>query len=144
MIEEEDDEEVLKKGVTFKSILKNLLFIALVILGLIVIYFGFGPDQVSSWTIGFTLICLGSTLFQIQKKPSEPIRQTLTILKCNSCGLKKVRNYEKGDFVFKEKDKCEECGNLMEIIQIYSVRLKKATTTSEKKESKKQDLKIKI
>jgi hypothetical protein len=144
MIEEEDDEEVLKKGATLKSILKNLLFIFLVICGLIIIYFGFGPDQVSSWTIGFTLICLGSTLLQIQKKPSEPIRQTLTILKCNSCRLTKVRNYAKGDFVFKKKDKCETCEGLMEIIQIYSVRLKKPTITTEKKETKKQDLKIKI
>ena len=102
MIEEEDDEEVLKKGVTLKSILKNLLSVLLLVLGLLIIYFGFGPDQIASWTIGFTLICLGSTLLQIQKKPQEPIRQTLTILKCNSCGLTKVRNYKKRDYVFEK------------------------------------------
>jgi hypothetical protein len=144
MIEEEDDEEVLKKGVTLKSILKNLLSVLLLVLGLLIIYFGFGPDQIASWTIGFTLICLGSTLLQIQKKPQEPIRQTLTILKCNSCGLTKVRNFIKGDYVFYKKEKCENCGDLMEIIQIYNVRLKKPTITTEKKESKEKELKIKI
>ena len=61
------------------------------------------------------------------KKPSEPIRQTLTILKCNFCGLTKVRNYAKGDFVFNMKDKCDKCDDLMETIQIYSVRLKLPT-----------------
>jgi len=30
MIEEEDDEDILKKGVTFKSVLKNLLLISLI------------------------------------------------------------------------------------------------------------------
>ncbi|MFX1312566.1 MAG: hypothetical protein ACFFHD_08145, partial [Promethearchaeota archaeon] len=102
MIEEEDDEEVLKKGVTFKSVLKNILFIALIILGALFIYLNLGGEQLSSWSIGLILVCFGSTLIQVQKSPPEPIRQTLTILICNLCGITKVRNYEKGDFVFKK------------------------------------------
>ncbi|MFX0029264.1 MAG: hypothetical protein ACFE8B_08645, partial [Candidatus Hermodarchaeota archaeon] len=87
MIEEEDDEDILKKGVTLKSVLKNLLSIFLIILGAMFIYTGILPDAVSGWSMGFMLICFGATLIQMQKKPTEPIRQTLTILICKLCGL---------------------------------------------------------
>ncbi|MFW9877375.1 MAG: hypothetical protein ACFFG0_30160 [Candidatus Thorarchaeota archaeon] len=138
MIEEEDDEDILKKRVTFKSVLKNLLSIFLIILGFLFIYTGILPDEVSGWTMGFMLICLGATLIQMQKSPSEPIRQTLTILICNLCGLTKVRNYEKGDFIFRKIDKCTKCDDMMEVKQIYSVRLKKPTESSKTPEKPKQ------
>ncbi len=143
MIEEEDDEEILKKGITFKSVLKNLFFILLIIIGLLFIYVGIGPDPLSSWSIGFMLICFGATLIQLQKSPPEPIRQTLTILICKLCGITKVRNYEKGDFVFKKKDNCDKCKDFMEIKQIYSVRLKKPTEPKKIQEDKSQGFKIK-
>lgn len=143
MIEEEDDEEVLKKGITFKSVLKNIFFILLIILGVLLIYVNIGLDQLTSWSIGFMLICFGATLIQFQKSPPEPIRQTLTILICKLCGLTKVRNYEKGDFVFKRLDKCEKCEDLMEIKQIYSVRLKSPTEKTKTQEAKKESLKVK-
>ena len=108
MIEEEDDEDILKKGVTLKSFLKNLFLIGLIIVGALFIYLGIG-DQVTSWSVGFLLICFGATLIQMQKPPPEPIRQTLTILKCNACEETKVRNYEKRDFIFKKLDKCSKC-----------------------------------
>jgi len=136
MIEEEDDEEILKKGITFKSVLKNILFIFLIILGALFIYLNIGPDQISSWSIGFILICFGATLIQVQKSPPEPIRQTLTILICNLCSITKVRNYEKGDFVFKKRDKCNKCDDLMEVKQIYSVRLKRPTESNKGQKTK--------
>ncbi|MFW9990108.1 MAG: hypothetical protein ACFFC3_15800 [Candidatus Odinarchaeota archaeon] len=137
MIEEEDDEDVLKKGITLKSILKNLLLILLIVVGALFLYIDIGLDQVSKWTVGFMLICIGATLIQFQKSPSEPIRQTLTILICKLCGLTKVRNYEKGDFVFKRMDKCDKCNDLMEIKDIYSVKLKSSIEKSKKEEGNK-------
>jgi hypothetical protein len=143
MIEEEDDEDVLKKGITLKSVLKNLALILLIVVGVLFIYVDFGFDQLTSWSIGFMLICFGATLIQFQKSPAEPVRQTLSILICNLCGLTKVRNYEKGDFIFKKLDKCEKCEDLMVIKQIYSVRLKSPTEKSKTQEDKKEDLKAK-
>lgn len=143
MIEEEDDEDILKKGITFKSVLKNALLILIIVIGALFIYLGVGPDQVTSWSIGFMLICFGATLMQFQKSPPEPIRQTLTILICKLCDLTKVRNYEKGDFVFKMRDTCEKCEDLMEIKQIYSVRLKRPTEKVKIQESKKESLNVK-
>ncbi len=142
MIEEEDDEDILKKKITVKTILKNLLFILPIILGALLIYLPIIPSQYSmwGWSIGFVLICVGATALQVQKTPSEPIRQTLTILICSLCGLTKVRNYQKGDFVFKRLGKCDKCDDALEIKQIYSVKLKKPTepNKTEEKESKKK------
>ena len=142
MIEDEDDEDVLKKGITLKSALKNLFVIFLIILGAIFIYFGIFPDQMTNFMIGFMLICFGSTIIQIPKQESEPIRQTLTILACNLCSITKVRNFETGDFVFKVKDQCNKCNGSMEIKQIYNVRLKKPTEPNKKQEEKTKKLEI--
>ncbi|MFX0057858.1 MAG: hypothetical protein ACFE85_07850 [Candidatus Hodarchaeota archaeon] len=132
MIDEEDEEEILKKKVSLKKIFKNLLLVVLIIVGALFIYLGNGESQISNFFIGFSLICVGSTLIQIQKPPPEPIRQTLTILKCSICNLTKVRNYQHGDFVFKKEDSCENCKELMQINQIYSVKLKKPTVPPKK------------
>jgi hypothetical protein len=132
MIEEEDDEDVLNKKVSLKKILKNLLFIALIVIGALFIYIGILPDQITNFIIGFSFICIGATLIQVQKRPEEPIRQTLTILKCNKCDTIKVRNYEQGDYVFKSSGSCDQCEGLMEIRQIYSVKLKKPSVEVKK------------
>lgn len=132
MIEEEDDEDILNKKVSLKKILKNLLFIALIIIGALFIYIGITPDQITNFIIGFSLICLGSSLIQLQRRAKEPIRQTLSILKCNKCDLIKVRNYQPGDFVFKRSGSCDKCNEPMEIHQIYSVKLKKPTAEVKK------------
>lgn len=134
MIEEEDDEEILEKGISLKSVLKNLLVIALILAGAFIIYFGGAENQFNNWILGFMLICIGSTLMQVQKQSGEPFRQTLTILACRLCGQTKVRNYEEGDYVFSlsKEDKCSKCSKLMEIKQVYSVKLKQPTEQNKK------------
>jgi len=138
MIDEEDDDEILKKGVSTKKVLKNVVLIALIIVGALFIYLG-GTGQINNFFIGFTLICIGSTLIQVKKKEEEPTRQTLSILKCEKCELTKVRNYESGDFVFKIVDSCENCNDTMKISQIYSVKLKKSVAKKQAKETKLKD-----
>ena len=136
MIEEEDDEEILEKGISWKSVLKNLFVIVMIILGALIIYMGSGEDMFFNFTIGFMLICVASTVLQIQKQPQEPLRQTLSIMVCAICGLVKVRNYQAGDFVFKEAGKCEKCDVPLKIKQIYSVKLKKPTESEPEEEKK--------
>lgn len=138
MIDEEEEDEILNKGVSYKKVLKNVALIGIIIVGALFIYMG-GTDQMTNFFIGFTLICIGSTLIQIQKQEEEPTRQTLSILKCEKCEVTKVRNYESGDFVFKIIDSCENCDNIMKIKQIYSVKLKKSTAKKQAKEVKLKD-----
>ncbi|MFX1258939.1 MAG: hypothetical protein ACFFAN_13865 [Promethearchaeota archaeon] len=138
MIEDEDDdEEILKKGITFKSALKHFLVILLILGGALIMYLGPSTELWTNFALGIMLICLGSMLMQFQKQPPEPLRQTLTILICSVCGLTKVRHYETGDYIFKKKDKCNECDDFMEIKQIYSVKLKNPTESTKKPKSSK-------
>ncbi|MHA1805902.1 MAG: hypothetical protein ACTSU4_15410 [Promethearchaeota archaeon] len=139
MIDEEDEEEILKKKISFKSVLKNIVIIILIIIGALFIYLGIFPDQMTNFMVGFTLICIGTTILQLPKRMQEPLRQTLTILTCNICGITKVRNFQAGDFVFKKtEDNCEKCHKPLQIKQIYSVKLKKNVKIEEKKESPKK------
>ena len=139
MIDEEDDEEFLKKKRSLRSILKTLVSIGLIAIGVLFMVIG-GADQTTNLIIGFTFICIGTTIIQMKKGPSDPVRQTLTILKCKSCGAIKVRNYENGDFVFKSAGACDKCNESMEINQIYSVKLKKSKDKDIKFEKDKEKL----
>ncbi len=140
MIDEEDDEDILKKKRSLKKILKNLVLMGLIGIGVLIMNIG-GPEPTLNIVIGFTFICLGTTIIQMKKGSSEPVRQTLTILKCKSCGAIKVRYYESGDFIFKSAGICEKCNESMEINQIYSVKLKKSKNKDSKLEKNKEKLK---
>ncbi len=140
MIDDEDDEDILKKKRSLKKILKNLVLMGFIAIGLLFMYIG-GPDPTMNLTIGFTFICLGATIIQMKKSPKDPVRQTLTILKCKSCGAIKVRNYESGDFIFKSAGICDKCKESMEINQIYSVKLKKSKSKDSKLEKDKEKVK---
>jgi len=140
MIDEEDDEDILNKKRSLKKILKNLVLMGFIGIGVLFMYMG-GPDPTLNLVIGFTFICLGTTIMQMKKGPSEPVRQTLTILKCKSCGAIKVRNYESGDFIFKAAGICDKCNESMKINQIYSVKLKKSKNKGSKLEKGKEKIK---
>jgi len=141
MIEpEEDDDEILNKGISSKTVLKTIFVVLLVILGAMFIYIGIFPDAMTNFMIGFVLICFGTTIIQLPSQPSEPIRQTLTILTCAICGITKVRNYEQGDFVFKKTEPCNQCHDSMHVKQIYSVKLKKPTESNKKQENPSKEL----
>ena len=57
MIEpDEDDEEILTKGISSKTVLKTIFVVLLVILGAMFIYIGIFPDTMTNFMIGFTLI----------------------------------------------------------------------------------------
>jgi len=145
MIDDENDDDILNKSVSPKKVLKTILLVILIGIGALFIYLG-GENQMTNFMIGFSLICLGTSLIQIQKQTLEPIRQTLTILVCNLCNITKVRHYEHGDYVFKETGSCDKCNESMRIKQIYNVKLKKPTLETKKTDEKKEkeEAKVKI
>jgi hypothetical protein len=130
MIEEEDEEEELKKGVSWKKIVKNIIVIALLILGVLIMYGGIDLGLDSTYTnffIGIMLICFASFIIQYKKEDEDPIRQTLTVLQCDKCDITEVRDYEEGDFVYRKVGECPECQGELSISKIYAVKLKKET-----------------
>lgn len=143
MIDDENDEDILNKSVSLKKVLKNILLILLIGVGALFIYLG-GENQMTNVMIGFSLICLGTSLIQLQKRTTKPIRQTLSILVCNLCNITSVRHYEHGDYVFKETGSCDKCNESMRIKQIYNVKLKKPTVQTKKTDEKKKKVEEKV
>lgn len=74
-------------------------------------------------TLGATTLALSMyVLFQTRKRilklalKAQPV--TSTIL-CEKCGLKNVRDFQRGDYIFKEVDPCPKCKENMVIAEIY-------------------------
>ena len=42
-----------------------------------------------------------------------------TTIECRKCGFKNVREFERGDYIFKEVDPCQKCNEKMLITAIY-------------------------
>ena len=42
-----------------------------------------------------------------------------TTIECKKCGFKSVRPFQRGDYVFKEAEKCEKCSNPMTVTAIF-------------------------
>ncbi len=137
-----DDEDEYKEFLTknrkkqVKNALKGIVIVVLFVLSYFLIQLGFaGEDQGMTFTtIGFLMICMLSSIMSIQPAKKKVQRQTLTVLGCtdSKCKGKKVRDYQDGDYVYKEEGKCAACDGQMRIEEIYSVKLK-----NPKKEPKK-------
>lgn len=111
-----------------------LLAILLVtfLLSIFSIFLGFdaylGGDAESGSTymiLGATTLALsGYVLFQTRKRifrlalKTQPITATML---CEKCGLKNVRDFQRGDYIFKEVEPCPKCNEKMVISSIYRV-----------------------
>jgi len=42
-----------------------------------------------------------------------------TTVECKKCGFKSVRQFQRGDFIFKEVESCQKCNDKMLITSIY-------------------------
>jgi len=75
------------------------------------------------FAIGFISMALaGYILFQSRKrmatlKTEKP--QILTTIDCTSCNQKVTREFIRGDYIFKEGEKCPKCEALGMIVAIY-------------------------
>jgi len=137
IIDDEEDEykEFLTKNrkKQFLNVVKGIVIVILFVLSYFLIQLGFsgGEQGMSYTTLGFLLICMLSSLMSIQPVKKKPQRQTLTILGCTDqkCRSRKVRDYQEGDYIFKEEGKCSFCNGILRVEEIYSVKLKNAKNT---------------
>jgi len=61
-------------------------------------------------------------LFQIRRKMSSlriEIPPITTTVECRKCGFKNVRAFQRGDYIFKEGERCQKCNNNTLITAIY-------------------------
>jgi hypothetical protein len=101
------------------------LGLALVAFSLAVIEYGRQEFSLVAWfaLIGFMGLALSTyVLLQTRKRtfrlPIQAQRVATTIL-CQKCGFKNIRDFERGDYVFKETDECPKCNEKMLIASIY-------------------------
>ncbi|HEY4674997.1 MAG TPA: hypothetical protein VIH48_02960 [Candidatus Bathyarchaeia archaeon] len=57
------------------------------------------------------------------KIEAPPIRTTI---ECRKCGVKNVRDFQRGDYIFKELEPCEKCNDKKLITAIYKEMPQKA------------------
>ncbi len=88
-------------------------------------YFGSGQLDYGSWFLflGFSGLALSTYMvMQTRRKavrlPFEAPKVITTIL-CEKCGLKNIRDFQRGDYIFKETEPCPKCSEKTMISAIY-------------------------
>jgi len=73
--------------------------------------------------IGFLGVALSTyVLFQTRRRILRlriEVPSITTTIECRKCGFKSVREFQRGDFIFKELDPCQKCNEKMLITAIY-------------------------
>jgi hypothetical protein len=82
-----------------------------------------GQDPISLLLIGGSGFALSFyMLFQTRRKTmrfeikEQPV---ITTILCQKCGFKNVRDFQRGDYIFKEADPCPKCNEKMSVASIY-------------------------
>jgi len=87
--------------------------------------FNSGNELVAGYLllIGFLGVALSTyVLLQTRKRISRfkiEVPPITTTIECRKCGFKSVREFQRGDYIFKEVETCQKCNEKMLITAIY-------------------------
>jgi len=102
-----------------------VLALSIVALMLSVNAFIAGNEMVAGYLliIGFIAMALSVyVLLQSRKRVASMRIETpkvMTTVECKKCGFKSARDFQRGDFIFKELEACQKCEDKMMITSIY-------------------------
>ena len=104
-----------------------LIVLALSVVALILSFNAFivGNEVVAGYLllIGFIAMALSVYVLLQSRKRIASMRieapKVMTTVECKKCGFKSVREFQRGDFVFKELEACQKCEDKMMITAIY-------------------------
>jgi hypothetical protein len=110
--------------------------LALSLAALILAINAFSTDEIAAYyllLIGFLGAALSTyVLLQTRKKIKRLSIKTpsiTTTIECRKCGFKSIRDFQRGDYIFKEAEPCQKCNENMLITAIYrEVKEKKKKT----------------
>lgn len=110
----------------------SYLFLAIILVALalsaVAVYeslteFDAGRDGTSLLLIGGSGFILSAyMLFQTRRRTLRlEIKEypVITTILCQKCGFKNVRDFQRGDYIFKESDPCPKCNEKMSLTSIY-------------------------
>ena len=73
--------------------------------------------------VGFIGLALSAyMLLQTRRKPSRvtlEMPRVITTIICQKCGFKNIRDFQRGDYIFKDAEPCPKCNEKMMIDSIY-------------------------
>ncbi len=84
-----------------------------------------GNEIVAGYLLVIGFIAMGLSiyvLFQSRKRVASmkiEAPKVMTTVECRKCGIKNVREFQRGDFVYKDLDPCQKCDDKMIITAIY-------------------------
>ena len=112
-----------------------VLALSLVALGLAVNAFLAGEEIVAGYLLVITAIAMSLSvyvLFQSRRrvtsmKTANP--SMMTTIECRKCGVKTVREFQRGDYVFKELEPCQKCPDTKMIITAIYKEIKEKEKT---------------
>ncbi|MEM1536867.1 MAG: hypothetical protein QXQ47_02780 [Candidatus Bathyarchaeia archaeon] len=91
-----------------------------------------GNDVVAAYLLILGLLGLASCTYVLLQTRKRIMRLRIeappvtTTIECRKCGFKSVREFQRGDYIFKEVEPCQKCNEKMLITAIYKeVREKK-------------------
>jgi hypothetical protein len=102
-----------------------VLALSVVALMLSVNAFMVGNEVVAGYLliIGFIAMALSVYVLLQSRKRIASMKieapKVMTTVECRKCGFKSVREFQRGDFVFKDLDACQKCKDKMIITAIY-------------------------
>ena len=105
-----------------------ILIIVTIILSIFMLYQGIEAYLArSDWSylliLGIVMLAFSIYMFfqsrkSALKSPSGTQRVISTII-CKKCGFKNIRDFQLGDYIFKEVEPCPKCNDKMVIASIY-------------------------
>jgi hypothetical protein len=111
------------------SIFSLAMIFVIVVLSVIALFLGLAtydpqdPSALSYMLIGFIGLAISAyMLLQAQKKPSRSafeMPRVITTIMCQKCEFKNIRDFQRGDYIFKETEPCPKCNEKMMITSIY-------------------------
>ena len=83
-------------------------------------------NEEAAWILlllGFLGVALSTyVLFQTRRRLSKlkiVVPPVTTTIECKKCGFKNVREFQRGDYIFKELEPCQKCSDKMLITAIF-------------------------
>ncbi len=90
-------------------------------------------NTLSMLAIGLlTMALAGYILFQSRRRIANLKIETppiLTTIECRKCNIKTTREFQRGDYVFKELEPCQKCQEEKQVITAIYREVKEKTTT---------------
>lgn len=104
-----------------------LIVLALSIVALLLSVNAFiaGNSMVAGYLLVIGFIAMGLSvyvLFQSRKRATSmkiEAPKVMTTIECRKCNIKNVREFKRGDYVFKDLEPCQKCNDNMIITAIY-------------------------